>query len=188
MDSILSFDNWLFHQANRALTSPFLDSMMPYVTEKMNFLGVVIIAAALIVILGNRRDRIGLVVLVLVVLSSDFVCALLKDLFTRLRPCNAMEVRLLVGCGSSYSFPSGHATNIFAAMVFLTLRYRKFFPLFLFIAFTVAYSRVYVGVHYPLDVLGGAVLGSVMAVIFTEGEKRAVRAWEARRQGSVEEL
>lgn len=187
MDFVLNIDNRLFHLVNRDMTAGFLDLMMPFVTEKFNFLGVIIVAAALIVVLGNKKDRIGLGVLVVLVLSSDLACALLKDAITRIRPCNAMEVRLLAGCGDSFSFPSGHATNIFAAMVFLSLRYKKFFPLFLSIAFAVAYSRVYVGVHYPLDVTAGAVLGSFMAFIFTGGERRALEAFETKRRGRYSE-
>jgi undecaprenyl-diphosphatase len=188
MDFITQLDADLFHLVNSSLTSPVLDAVMPYVTEKFNFLGAIIVAAILIVALGKRQDRVGLLVLVVLVFASDFVCAELKDLFERVRPCNAMDVRLLVGCGKSYSFPSGHATNIFSAMVFLTIRYRRFAPLFLLIATAVAYSRVYVGVHYPLDVLGGAVLGTSMAFVFTEGEKRVTRFISERRgRESVDE-
>lgn len=184
MGSISQLDSQVFHLVNSVYTSPLLDAAMPYVTEKFNFLGAIIVAAILIVTLGKRQDRVGLLVLVVLVFASDFVCAELKDLFGRVRPCNSMDVRLLVGCGGSYSFPSGHATNIFSAMVFLTIRYRRFAPLFLAIATAVAYSRVYVGVHYPLDVIGGAVLGTVMAFIFTLGEKR-VAGFLAQRRGRV---
>lgn len=184
MGSISQLDSQVFHLVNSVYTSPLLDAAMPYVTEKFNFLGAILVAAILIVTLGKRQDRVGLLVLVVLVFASDFVCAELKDVFGRVRPCNSMDVRLLVGCGGSYSFPSGHATNIFAAMVFLTIRYRRFAPLFLFIATAVAYSRVYVGVHYPLDVIGGAALGTVMAFIFTLGERR-VTGLLARRRGQV---
>ncbi len=171
MNTIARFDTELFMLINTRLTAPFLDSFMPYVTDKLNFLGAIIVSAVLIWVLGKRRDRAGLVTLVLLVLASDLFCNQLKHLFMRIRPCNAIEgIRVLAGCGGSYSMPSGHATNIFAAMVFLTARYRRLFPLFLSIAFIVAYSRVYVGVHYPSDVIAGAGLGTVMALIFTKAE------------------
>ncbi|MBI5644192.1 MAG: phosphatase PAP2 family protein [Deltaproteobacteria bacterium] len=173
MDSLIRFDAEIFRLINMRLASGYLDIVMPYVTEKFNFLGAIIVAALLIMILGNKRDRIGLVVLVALVLLSDLASNLLKQVFLRVRPCNALDgVRLLVGCSGSYSLPSGHATNIFAAMVFLTLRYKRFFLLFLAIAVTVSYSRVYVGVHYPFDVFSGAILGSLMAYAFTFAEKR----------------
>jgi undecaprenyl-diphosphatase len=173
MDFIAGLDTWLFRVVNGRLTSPFLDSLMPYVTDKSNFLGVVIVAAVLILVFGRRQDRVGLLILVAVVATSDLTCNAFKHLLMRPRPCHALEgVRLLVGCGGSYSMPSGHATNIFAAMVFLSLRYSKGLPLFLALAFLVAYSRMYVGVHYPSDVMVGAALGTGIAVLYSVAEKR----------------
>lgn len=191
MGTIARFDTSLFHTINTGLTAGWLDSLMPYVTEKFNFLGAIIVASALILVLGKRKDRWGLLLLVFVVLSSDLLSNLAKHLFMRIRPCNALEgVRLLAGCGHSYSFPSSHATNIFAAMVFLTARYRRFFPVFLTIAVTVAYSRVYVGVHYPLDVVGGAALGSVVAVMWFEADRRFTKAaveYYRKKRGAFEQ-
>lgn len=176
MDAIAGFDAELFRLINNSLTSPFLDILMPYVTEKFNFLGVIIAAAVLIIVLGKRQDRIGLLLLVALVLLSDLAANTLKGVLARTRPCNAMDgVRLLVGCGSSFSMPSGHATNIFAAMVFLSTRYKRFMPAFLVFAFMVAYSRVYVGVHYPLDALVGALLGTAMALGLAAIEKGMLR-------------
>lgn len=177
MDAITRFDIELFRLINSVWTSPFLDSFMVYVTSKMNFLGAIIVAAVLIWVLGKRQDRLGLVILVAVVLLSDLASNTLKHLFERIRPCSGLEgVRLLVGCGGSFSLPSGHATNIFAAMVFLSARYRRFWPAFIFIAFVVAYSRVYVGVHFPSDVIAGAFLGSVIALVFFSAERGSLRA------------
>ncbi len=184
MNYISVFDMRIFRAVNGSFTSPFLDALMPYVTDKSNFLGVIIVAAALILVFGRRQDRVGLLLLVAVVATSDTACNGLKHLIGRVRPCHALDgVRLLVGCGGSYSMPSGHSTNIFAAMVFLSLRYRKFFPAFLTVAFLVAYSRVYVGVHYPGDILAGAMLGSLVAFVYFQAEKRLPGAYRAYRQG-----
>jgi undecaprenyl-diphosphatase len=191
MDPIVRFDTYLFHLINTGFVAGWLDTLMPYVTEKFNFLGAIIVASVLILVLGKRKDRWGLLLLVFVVLSSDLLSNTLKHLFMRIRPCNALEgVRLLAGCSHSYSFPSSHATNIFAAMVFLTARYRRFFPVFLTIAVTVAYSRVYVGVHYPLDVAGGAVFGSVVAIVWFEADRRFTKViveYYRKKRGAVEQ-
>jgi undecaprenyl-diphosphatase len=173
MDKLISLDKAAFHAVNWTFTNPFLDWFMPFVTEKSNFIVVVIAVAALIAIKGNRKDRWGLVLLLVTVLTSDFVCNILKHALMRVRPCNAIDgVRLLVGCGHSYSLPSGHATNIFAAMVFLTTRYKRYFPVLMTIAIAVSYSRVYVGVHYPLDVITGAALGTIAAIVIAEIDRR----------------
>ena len=176
MDAIMNFDIEVFRLINTGMTAPFLDTVMTFVTDKMNFFGAVTVAAALIWILGKRQDRVGLVVLVLLIISSDLAANAFKHAFTRLRPCHALEgARALVGCGGAFSMPSSHAVNIFAAMVFLTARYRKFWPVFISIAVVVAYSRVYVGAHYPTDVLAGAALGTVMALIFYSAERGYLR-------------
>ena len=92
---------------------------MRFVTEKFNFSGAIVAAVVLVLILGRRKDRFGLLVLVLTVLVADLFANQLKHLIMRGRPCNVFDnVRLVVGCTSSFSLPSGHATNIFGAMVF----------------------------------------------------------------------
>ncbi len=186
MDMMLKLDREIFRLINGDLTSSFLDMLMPFVSEKFNFAGAIIIAVLLVFVLGKRRDRWGLLILVAVVLLSDLASNVLKNIIMRTRPCNAFEVRLLLGCGGSFSMPSAHATNIFAAMVFLTARYRKLFPLFLFIAVTVSYSRVYVGVHYPLDVVAGAFLGSVIAITASQAEKRFAKGFKNKASETIE--
>lgn len=181
MDAIIRLDTAVFHFINGRLTAEWLDVLMPFVTEKFNFNGAIITAAILILILGKRRDRIGLLLLIAVVVSSDLLTNQLKHLIGRIRPCNALDnVRLVVACTKSYSLPSGHATNIFSVMVFLAFRYRRFAPLFIAFAGIVAYSRVYVGVHYPIDVLTGAVVGTGAALAWTWGEKRLGALYKQR--------
>jgi len=69
----------------------------------------------------------------------------------------------LTDCNTSYSFPSSHAVNIFAAAYFLSQPFKRLVPLFFGIAAIVAYSRIYIGIHYPLDVIGGAGIGLLIA-------------------------
>jgi undecaprenyl-diphosphatase len=173
MEAIIKLDTALFYAINTGLTSSFLDALMPFITEKSNFLVVILAAVVFIIARGSRKEVLGLAILVVAVLTSDFLSNGFKNVFLRVRPCHALEgVNLLVGCGGSYSFPSGHATNIFTAMVFLSWMYRKLAPLFILVAISVAYSRVYVGVHYPIDIIGGAVLGSATAAFFIEADRR----------------
>ncbi len=173
MDALVRLDTALFHTINRGLANPFFDFLMPFITDKSHLVFIILAAAVLVYFKGRRRDVRGLVLVLITVLVSDFFSTAFKNLFLRVRPCHALEgVRLLVGCGGSYSLPSGHATNIFAAMVLLSTRYKKFTPLFLLLAVGVAYSRVYVGVHYPLDVVAGAALGTLCALIFSELDRR----------------
>lgn len=179
MNTILSLDTRLFHLINSGLDSRPLDVIMPFITRGSNFN--LLIIAVIVIMLIRSKDRRGtlkgLALLVLLILVSDFLSTTFKGLFLRTRPCHTLgSVRLLVGCSGSYSFPSGHATNIFAAMVFLSARHKRYTAGFLVIALSVAYSRVYVGVHYPADVVFGALLGSSCALVFVLAERRWVPA------------
>jgi len=178
MDALVRLDTALFHTINRGLANPFFDFLMPFITDKSHLVFIILAAAVLVYFKGRRRDVRGLVLVLVTVLVSDFFSTAFKNLLLRVRPCHALEgVRLLVGCGGSYSLPSGHATNIFAAMVLLSTRYKKFTPLFLLLAVGVAYSRVYVGVHYPLDVVAGAALGTLCALIFSEIDRKVLQSF-----------
>ncbi len=98
---------------------------------------------------------------------------LFKDVFERLRPCHNPAIAELVHtingkCGGKYGFVSSHATNSFALAVFCGFLFKRHYKymlwLMLFWAAIVSYSRVYVGVHYPGDIIGGAVLGSLVGL------------------------
>ncbi len=108
-----------------------------------------------------------------VAVSDTTSSKLIKKSVQRIRPCNdaniKSEVQLLVTCGSGYSFTSSHATNHFAVATFLILTlFRRFrwakFALVSWAA-SIAYGQVYVGVHYPLDVLAGSFLGIIIGVL-----------------------
>ena len=143
--------------------------MAAFLFYKYQWKGVVLVAA------------VGLTVGLADIMSSK----VLKKNVERLRPCQNTEVRaearLLVGCGHSYSFTSSHAANHFALATFLALTlgraYRRMrLPLLLWAA-SIAYGQVYVGVHYPLDVLFGALTGILIAYIMAKVYLR----WDAVR-------
>lgn len=179
LKTIIEFDRELFDLLNSILTTPFLDVLMPFVTDKANFLWLIILSwAAIFFLTGSKGKKTALVILI-VILLSDQTANILKHLIQRPRPCSALaDIRLLVGCGNSYSFPSNHATNIFAGMLYLSYNYRIFSSVFLAIAALVAYSRVYVGVHYPLDVAGGAFLGTALALLIIFTEQKVLAKWK----------
>jgi undecaprenyl-diphosphatase len=120
----------------------------------------------LALILSAVYRRWGVLVLtVIAVALADFAAAALKAIVDRPRPfVHSAEVKVLVPRPHDASFPSGHAATSFAAATILSFAFPKAAPAFIVVAAAVAYSRVYVGVHYPLDVIGGAVLGVALAV------------------------
>ena len=116
--------------------------------------------------LGAVYRRWGVFALTVIALAlADWSAMGLKALIDRPRPpLRYTEPKTLVPLPHDASFPSGHAATSFAAATILSFAYPRFGPLLYALAAAVAFSRVYVGVHYPLDVLGGAALGVLVAV------------------------
>ncbi|MFH1758472.1 MAG: phosphatase PAP2 family protein [Pseudomonadota bacterium] len=160
-----SWDITLFHLINGQGHSYFLDWFMPFMTDLKNFRYVLPVLAVWVLL---REKKAGIVFLVFIgltlAITDPFSSRLLKEWLGRIRPCHVLEeVRLLTDCNTSYSFPSSHAVNIFAAAFFLSQPLKKLSPLFFGIAGIVGYSRIYIGIHYPLDVIGGAAIGLLIA-------------------------
>ena len=175
-DLLLQIDKTLFTFFNQTLTNPVFDMIMPRITDlnKEWYGWVLFIGLYLLLVLkGGKKGRIlGVAFLVVVGFSDQLSSTFIKKMIMRPRPCHEIDgrvimehLRLLVPCGSGYSFPSSHAVNMFGAATFFSVYYRKYGWAFYTFAVVVAYSRVYVGVHYPYDVVVGALIGSLCALI-----------------------
>jgi undecaprenyl-diphosphatase len=193
MTDLLSLDRALFYVLNGSLTHPFLDWLMPFVTNQEHWYPLLVGMWLALLIWGGRQGRIAAALIVVAVAASDQLsCSLLKPLVGRVRPCNALppdRVRLLVSSSRAFSFPSAHAANSFAMATVVSWRLPRFAPLLFAVAALIAYSRVYVGVHYPLDVFAGAVLGMVVGKVLTRLGRSLDQRWRSRsmvRAGTVE--
>ncbi|MCP4548333.1 MAG: phosphatase PAP2 family protein [bacterium] len=169
MESLLALDRKLFALLNGHQSPAWLDSFFVFITNDHSLRVPMIILWLLLLLACGPRWRRRALWLVLLIAVSDSLCShVLKEIFQRLRPCRAdLEgLRLLVNCGPAYSFPSSHAMNMGAAGIFLTLGVirKRLWPLVLLLPVLVAYSRIHVGVHYPLDVLVGFLLGGGLAL------------------------
>jgi len=158
---LFRWDTNFFYLINSRTQNALFDLIMPLLSDFDLWRWPLLAAIVAVVLFGNRRARITiLAALVAVALSDQLSSGLLKPLVCRPRPSHVLEgVRLLAGRGGRYGFPSSHAANIFSAWIVLGLRHPRLKVTLAVIPLAVAYSRVYVGVHYPLDVIGGAVLG-----------------------------
>jgi undecaprenyl-diphosphatase len=167
LQRIIQIDTCLFYILNNKTTNVVFDFLMPILTNLDYWKIPLAMLVVFLAIFGKRKGRIAVVLLVIGVALSDQICnALVKPLVGRIRPCNVLEnVRLLVNRIHSLSFPSSHATNIFTGAFILSSIYRRLQIPLIIIATLVAYSRIYVGVHYPLDVLMGSLLGILCALI-----------------------
>lgn len=179
------WDTIWFYMINLQTQNGFFDLIMPALSDIKLWRIPLILAATVAAILGGRRARITVLLAVIILVFSDQVSShVLKPLISRQRPCHVLEgVRLLVPCGGRLSFPSSHATNNFAIWTLMMLRHKKLGAYLSFFPLGVAYSRVYVGVHYPLDVVGGAVLGAICALcVVMISEYAVVRPIRRRRE------
>lgn len=162
------WDLHLFRVINGDLRNAVFDVLMPLITDPDPFFIPLALVAVGLLIWGGRRGRTAVVLALLLLVVTNAVNETLKLWVQRPRPCHALEaVHLLVGCSkSNFSFPSSHAVNVTAQAAFFGFAYRPLvIPLFL-VAAMIGYSRVYVGVHYPADVVGGVLVGLMCAIVF----------------------
>lgn len=156
--------------------SELLDPIMFWASNKWFWIPFYLLLA---VWLYKKRPKQMIYILIataLLITASDQLSShVIKPAVLRLRPCHNPEIAAMVhlspkGCGGSYGFVSSHAANSFALAIFiglLALPYSRLVPLILLLfAVLVAYSRIYVGVHYPGDVLCGAMVGFGLGSLF----------------------
>lgn len=174
LEKLIHFDQEIFLALNGAHNS-FFDFVMFWASDKFIWIPLYFFLLLLVFIkLRWKGFFVLLAIIALITLSDQASVHLFKDVFKRFRPCHEplLEgmVHLVNGhCGGQYGFVSSHATNVFAIASFLSLFFRENYKYstlaLMFWASFVAYSRIYLGVHYPGDVLGGAILGAFIGII-----------------------
>lgn len=174
IDSLIQFDKQAFVLINGEWQNGFLDLICPFMRTQSNwYLAYAVVIYFLFNTYGKKAWYLLLTVGIAILVSDQLSGNLIKHAVERLRPCNdpAMsgQVRLLVHCGSGFSFVSSHAANHFTAAFFMATvlapTYRWIWPLALFWAAFISYSQVYVGVHFPLDICCGALLGISIGLV-----------------------
>ncbi len=162
MDAFQQFDTVLFYVVNHGLSNPFFDSIMPVLTSTEVWRPIYAVAVLWLLIFGKAHGRwcaLGLVVAVAIL--DPLSTHLLKEPIGRLRPYDVLpDVNKLVGSGSG-SFPSNHALNNAAAAVIASAFYPHLRWVFWSLVVLIAFTRVYVGVHWVSDVVGGAAIGAL---------------------------
>ena len=170
MQWLQSLDTALFHFVNGTLSNPVFDRVMPIISGGHGAMNWFSLAAVVVfitaMIRGGARGRMcALMVLIVVAAGDPLVVGTIKNAVARPRPCMALsDVVERLGCSASGSMPSAHSANWFAAATVIFLFYRRSAWFLYPIAATVAFSRVYCGVHYPGDVTVGAILGAGYAI------------------------
>ena len=166
---IHEYDTWLLTHINQDWSNSFLDTVLPYLRETKFWFPLYLFLLIFVTMNFKAKGWWWVLGFVLVAAVSDIVSSkLIKENIIRIRPCRDVEVMQLIRffvnyCPQSSSFTSSHATSHFAQAMFAFLTLRpvtgKWALLFFVWAFIIAYTQVYVGVHYPFDVICGGLLG-----------------------------
>jgi membrane-associated phospholipid phosphatase len=171
LDWLLHLDYRLFTLINSDWTNSLFDFACPLLRNRYFWLPLYVFLFSFFIINFKRKGWLIIVFMIVSVACADQISShVLKPAVKRIRPCNqeilAGKVRMLINCSNSYSFPSSHASNHFAAAFFLIVLFatkRKWLMILLILwASAISYSQVYVGLHFPVDILAGAVIGSLI--------------------------
>ncbi|HZU14153.1 MAG TPA: phosphatase PAP2 family protein [Chloroflexota bacterium] len=165
MNPVADADRHVYLLVHNRLRARWLDPIMIWAT-KAGTKGTVWTGIAAGLLINDRVHSrwVALLMLVALLVAQGTINLVLKPLFRRARPYETPGLaRLLVAAPGPHSWPSAHAGSSFASAVVLAIAYPLWAPAALLLALLVAYSRIYVGVHYPLDVLAGIIIGSLAA-------------------------
>lgn len=189
-------DHFLFEIINHRMSNPVFDFVMPLFREKLFWTPLYLaVAFALLYKLGIKRGLVYILFIAITASCADLSSSkLVKPVFKRIRPCNDPEVNVIerVKCGAGYSFTSSHATNHTALGLAMALSLSVAFKIrrntcnivAFGWAFLISFAQIYVGVHYPGDILGGICLGAAIfwlsAQILRAVEKHLLKNDEAR--------
>lgn len=169
MKKIIGFDKWLFAKVNQDGANDFFDLVMPFLRVPAFWLPFYLFLFVLLLVNFRKHSLPLMLLLGACASATDLISSrLIKPGFGRLRPCNDPEVQSTIRmlaeyCGQNGSFTSSHAANHFGMAMFLFIVLKPFWGnwcwLFFLWAFVICYAQIYIGVHFPFDIAGGALLG-----------------------------
>ncbi len=170
-----NWDKWLFLKINSGFTNSFFDAVLPYFRDSVFWAPLYLFLLAFIVLNYGKQGLWWCLLFLCTIAMADMIGArVFKTGFERLRPCQdpdfLFNVRLLLKhCSGSFSFTSNHAANHFGIATFISVTFYTTFKNWIYVsyvwAFFIGYAQIYVGVHYPLDVAGGAALGTAAGLL-----------------------
>ena len=179
---MLLFDFTILNFIYDHCRSEILDVLMPIITKLGNG-GVIWITLTIVLLISRRYRKAGAAMLFALVLDVTICNIILKPLVARIRPCDVnTAVQLLITRPTDYSFPSGHTAASFASTAALYFSRKKLWIPALVLAVWIAFSRLYLYVHYPTDILAGVMLGIVMGYLGCKLASFVERLWKRHKK------
>ncbi len=172
MQQLIHLDKEFFKLINGQWTNPFFDWIMPWLRNSNVWMPLYLFLILLVAI-NFKKHAFWIIAfgIITITLTDGISSKIIKPYFDRIRPCNDPDMATMIRFLLPYrpgngSFTSSHATNHFGIAMFLYMALKKYLGkwmlLFFVWAFFIGYAQVYVGVHYPGDIIGGAVLGLLL--------------------------
>ena len=164
------------------LRTPIGDVVVPLIT-RLGDAGIIWIILTVLLLIIPKTRKTGVIMMAALLVDVLLCNVFIKNLVARTRPYEVVDgLKLLIEKQSDYSFPSGHTGSSFASAIVLWKELpKKYGVMALIVAVLIAYSRLYVGVHYPSDVLAGVLIGTVLALVSVwlvkkiQGQKKLVK-------------
>ena len=161
----MNFDMVILDLIQSNIRTGFMDAIMPFITQ-LGDAGLIWIILSIGLIIPKKTRKIGFVMIISLILNGIICNIILKPMLARIRPFDVnTAIKLLINKPRDFSFPSGHTSASFTAASVLFFRKSKLFVPSLVLAFLISFSRLYLYVHYPSDVLAGLVLGILCGYI-----------------------
>lgn len=149
------------------LRNSLLDNVMVFITALGN-IGFIWIVISIIFLFSKKYRKYGMCILLLLLIGAILCDIIMKPMIGKIRPCNVnINIPLLINRPTSYSFPSGHSMSSFAAATIIFMVNKRCGIFAYIFAFLVAFSRLYLYVHYPIDVVCGGLIGIILAIMIS---------------------
>lgn len=185
---MMNIDWIILDEIQNIFHSGFMDWLMPKITA-LGDAGMIWIIIGIVLLVSRKHRKIGFLVLIGLLLGLIIGNGIVKNLVARPRPCWInCDFQLLIPVPKDYSFPSGHTQAAVIATTMITLYKRKWGWIVIPFAMAIAFSRLYLYVHFPTDVLGGAFMGLVIGLVTYFAGNRVMNTIMIKRRNRGETL